>query len=67
MLSESGLLWVGQIEVSAQALSKRLRTLPRELFTEIFEQVIERISAQQKTAVPENWQLVCERFAAIRQ
>ncbi len=74
-MSQEGLLWVGQIEVSAQAPEKRLRTLPIELFTTIFKQVIERVSAQQKnTAVPENWQSVCDalgnhlrwyRFTAI--
>jgi hypothetical protein len=53
VLCEEGLLWVGRIEVSAQAVSKRLQTLPIELFAQIFEQVMERISAQpQNTAVP---------------
>jgi hypothetical protein len=66
VLSQEGLLWVGQISVSAQALSKRLRTLPIELFTIIFEQVIERVSAQQKNvAIPENWKSACDRFTAI--
>ncbi len=40
ILSEEGLLWIGPIQISAQALSKRLQTLPIELFTQIFEQVI---------------------------
>jgi hypothetical protein len=66
VLSQEGLLWVEPMLVSTQALSKRLRTLPIELFTEIFEQVMARISAQpKKQAVPENWQPVCEKFTAI--
>jgi Transposase DDE domain len=66
VLSQEGLLWVEPILVSTQALSKRLRTLPIELFTQIFEQVMARISAQPKNqVVPENWQPVCERFTAI--
>ncbi len=53
VLCEEGLLWAGRIEVSAQAVSKRLRTLPIELFAQIFEQVIERINVQpQNQAVP---------------
>ncbi len=66
VLSQEGLLWVEQMEVSAQALSKRLRALPIELFAQIFEQVMQRISAQtQNRVIPETWQPVCQRFTAI--
>ncbi|ACC78877.1 IS4-like element ISNpu8 family transposase [Nostoc punctiforme] len=66
VLCEEGLLWAGRIEVSAQAVSKRLRTLPIELFAQIFEQVMERMNVQpQNQAVPENWQPVCAKFTAI--
>lgn len=66
VLSQEGLLWVEPIEVSAQAVSKRLRTLPIELFAQIFQQVIERISDQPKNqAIPQNWQPVCNKFTAI--
>ncbi len=66
VLSQEGLLWVERIEVSAQAVSKRLRTLPIELFAQIFEQVIQRINTQPNNQViPENWQAVCTKFTAI--
>jgi len=66
VLSQEGLLWVERMEVSAQAVSKRLRTLPIELFAQVFEQVMQRISTQPKNqAIPENWQPVCTRFTAI--
>lgn len=66
VLSQEGLLWVDRIEVSAQAVSKRLLTLPIELFAQIFEQVMARINMQpQNQAVPENWQPVHEKFSAI--
>jgi hypothetical protein len=66
VLSQEGLLWVERMEVSAQAVSKRLRTLPIELFAQVFEQVIQKISTQPKNqAIPENWQPVCQRFTAI--
>jgi hypothetical protein len=66
VLWEEGLLWVGRIEVSAQAVSKRLRTLPIELFAQIFEQVMETINVQpQNQAVPVNWQPVYQSFTAI--
>lgn len=66
VLCEEGLLWAGRIEVSAQAVSKRLRTLPIELFAQIFEQVMERMNVKpQNQAVPENWQPVCAKFTAI--
>lgn len=66
ILSEEGLLWVERIEVSAQAISKRLQTLPIKLFTQIFEQVIARIQLQtQLTAISSDWQPVSQRFTAI--
>lgn len=66
VLCEEGLLWVGRIEVSAQAVSKRLRILPIELFAQIFQQVMERINVQpQNQAVPVNWQPVYQSFTAI--
>jgi Transposase DDE domain len=66
VLSQEGLLWVERMEVSAQAVSKRLRTLPIELFAQIFEQVIQRINTQPNNqAIPENWQAVCTKFTAI--
>lgn len=40
VLAKEGLLWVGKIEVSKQALSKRLDVLPAKLFAEIFAQAI---------------------------
>ncbi len=67
ILWQEGLLWVGRIEVSAQAVSKRLRTLPIELFAQIFQEVMERINngQPQNQAVPVNWQHVYQRFTAI--
>ena len=66
VLSQEGLLWVDQIEVSVQAVSKRLLTLPIELFAQIFEQVIARINMQpQNQAVATNWQPVQQKFSAI--
>lgn len=66
VLSQEGLLWVERIEVSVQAVSKRLRTLPIELFAQVFEQIIARINHQPNNqAIPENWQAVCRKFPAI--
>jgi Transposase DDE domain len=66
VLRQEGLLWVEQMEVSAQAISKRLRRLPIELFAQIFEQVMAKISSQSKNqAIPGNWQSVCAQFTAI--
>lgn len=66
VLSQEGLLWVERMEVSAQAVSKRLQALPIELFAQIFEQVMQTTIANPKhQAIPENWQVVCTRFTAI--
>ena len=66
VLSQEGLLWVEQLEVSVQALSQRLRKLPIELFSLVFEEVIAQISIKGSAcAVPEQWQIVQSRFTAI--
>lgn len=66
ILSEEGLMWVEPIEVSAQALSKRLQTLPVELFAQIWQQVIERIRTSQRVLpIPALWEAVHEKFTAI--
>jgi len=41
VLESEGLLWVEPLVVSKQAISKRLRTLPAELFAQVFEQVMQ--------------------------
>lgn len=66
MLHEEGLLWVGKLDVSVQAISKRLRTLPAKLFANILEQVVEVIRQQPGAIkIPEKWQAVNERFTAL--
>ena len=66
VLSQSVLLWVEQLEVSVQALSQRLRKLPIELFSLVFEEVIARISIKGSgCAVPEQWQVVQSKFTAV--
>lgn len=66
VLHEDGLLWVEEISVSVQALSKRLRTLPIELFASVFEQIMAVLSERTSLiAVPKTWKPVCDRFTAI--
>jgi len=66
VLKLDGLLWVEQISVSVQALSLMLRTLPIELFTTVFEHLMDVLSLRIRLIiVPETWKPVCERFTAI--
>jgi len=66
ILSEEGLLWIEPMQVSVEALSKRLRTLPVQLFVEIFEQVMFKLKSEEKVKViPEKWQGISEKFTGI--
>lgn len=66
ILSEEGLLWIEPMQVSVEALSKRLRTLPVQLFVEIFEQVMFKLKTEEKVKViPEKWQGISEKFTGI--
>lgn len=66
VLESEGLLWVEPLVVSKQAISKRLRTLPAELFAQVFEQVMQRIQSN-KTGlpIPPGWELVEQNFTAL--
>jgi len=46
VLNEEGLLWVERLQVSKQALSKRLMRLPASAFATVFEQVLERLRSR---------------------
>ena len=46
LLEQEGLMWVGALKVSKQALSNRLRNIPAHLFAQMFEQVLERQNHQ---------------------
>ena len=66
VLSQEGLMWVEPMDVSPQALSKRLQTLPVGLFAQIWEQVIERIRASERQLpIPQGWSGVHEKFSAL--
>ncbi|MBD1927141.1 IS4 family transposase [Trichocoleus sp. FACHB-90] len=66
VLALEGLLWLEALPVSVQALSKRLRSLPTELFAQVFEQVIERIQARKCVEIiPPMWQPVTASFTAL--
>jgi Transposase DDE domain len=65
VLEKEGLLWVESLKVSKQALSKRLASLPADLFAELFEQVIQKLSRRKPLYLPSGWQPVYEKFTAL--
>lgn len=65
LLEQEGLLWVEPQKVSKQAVCDRLRTLPADLFVDLFNQVATRIRAQTTRAVSQSWQGVQEHFGAV--
>ncbi len=56
MLSRQGLLWVAPLKVSQQAFNERLRTLPSQLFGEVFQAILptllERAKARSRPQPP---------------
>jgi Transposase DDE domain len=66
LLWAGGLLWVKPLEVSRQALSKRLMQLPVRYFAEVFEQVLKHL--QEKPLPPSSlkgWSSLSQKFTAI--
>ena len=67
-LATEGLLWVGPLSVSEQALSKRLQSLPASVFADLLRDVVRRINEQrdeQRDEQPGQTDRVKERFAAL--
>jgi hypothetical protein len=62
-------MWAKAIQVSKQALSKRLQTLPAQLIADIFAQTLDSIQNTQKLSnlnlVPAKYQTVVKSFSAI--
>jgi hypothetical protein len=66
VLKEEGLLWVEPLEVSKQAVSKRLMSLPPEIFVLLLRNVLEkRREISGKVNIAEKWQKVREKFSVI--
>jgi Transposase DDE domain len=67
VLVQDGLLWVSPLQVSEQAIAKRLDTLPARALAEVFTEVSARLQAQPPPQIPglERWTEVCTRFSRI--
>lgn len=49
LLHTEGVLWTGQLKVSQQAVSERLRTLPADLFRQVLETVLPQMQTRWQT------------------
>jgi hypothetical protein len=67
VIVQEGLLWVSPLQVSEQAIAKRLDTLPARALAEVFTEVSARLQAQPPLQWPglERWAEVRARFARI--
>ncbi|MFM6057515.1 MAG: IS4 family transposase [Microcystis aeruginosa] len=66
VLKEEGLLWVEPLKVSKQAVSKRLMSLPTEIFVLLLRNILEkRKEMSGKISIAEKWQKVREKFSVI--
>jgi hypothetical protein len=67
VLVQDGLLWVSPLQVSEQAIAKRLDTLPARALVEVFTDVSARLQAQPPPQIPglEKWAEVRARFSRL--
>lgn len=66
VLEVEGLLWVEPLKVTKQALSKRLASLPAQLFAQVFEQVMDRMRGTQvNLPVAVGWEGIHQNFTAV--
>ena len=64
VLAREGLLWVQPLKVSAQAIRRRLDTMPAVLVAAVFTEVCSRLQALPPLG-PMAWQEVAARFSAV--
>ena len=66
-LAQEGLLWVAPVEVSEQAIAKRLDTLPASALAQVFAEVSTRLQAQPAPVLPglEAWAAVRAHFSQL--
>lgn len=67
VLVQDGLLWVSPLQVSEQAIAKRLDTLPASALAAVFTEVSARLQIQPPPQLPglEQWAEVRARFSRI--
>jgi hypothetical protein len=67
VLVQDGLLWVSPLQVSEQAIAKRLDTLPASALAAVFTEVSTRLQAQPPPQIPglERWTEVRAQFPRI--
>lgn len=67
VLVQEGLLWVSPLQVSEQALAKRLDTLPASALATLFAEVSARLQAQPPPQVPglESWREMRKQFTWV--
>ena len=67
VVGQDGLLWVSPLQVSEQAIAKRLDTLPARALADVFSEVSAHLQAQPPPQLPslERWAAVRARFSRI--
>jgi len=67
VLAQDGLLWVAPLQVSEQAIAKRLDTLPASALAAVLTAVSTRVQAQAPPPVPglERWRAVRTHFPRV--
>jgi Transposase DDE domain len=67
VIVQDGLLWVSPLQVSEQAIAKRLDTLPASALAAVFTEVSARLQAQPAPQLPglESWAEVRARFSRV--
>ena len=65
LLEKDGLLWVSPLQVSQQAINRRLDTLPAQVVGELLQEVCPQLKAEPPREAVERWQHLSQRFTSL--
>ena len=65
IVAQEGLWDFGRFEVSRQAISRRLRTIPASIFAQMYGECLERLSQSEEPEVPAEARSLRQRFGVV--
>ncbi len=65
LLERDGLLWVSPLQVSQQAINRRLDTMPAQVVGQLLQELCQQLKAEPPRESAERWQHLTQEFSSL--